>query len=143
PDKAVSLLDTACARVALSQSATPPALEDCKRDIEFADIEMGILGREQAVSGGHEKRLRELQDRKKQAQERLQALQKQWQEEKDLVGQIRDLRGKLEAAAGGNGKAGRVEVATGPQPGEEQLRGELQALQKKLEGRQGETPLVQ
>ena len=36
PDKAVSLLDTACARVALSQSATPPALEDCRREIEHA-----------------------------------------------------------------------------------------------------------
>ncbi len=29
PDKAVSLLDTACARVAVSQHATPPELEDC------------------------------------------------------------------------------------------------------------------
>ena len=46
PDKAVSLLDTACARVALSQSATPPALEDASREIEHLDVEIGILERE-------------------------------------------------------------------------------------------------
>src|SRR6266436_5623894 len=49
PDKSVSLLDTACARVGLAQTATPPALEDCRREIEFADVELGILERETAV----------------------------------------------------------------------------------------------
>src|SRR5262249_4093065 len=53
PDKGVSLLDTACARVALSQSATPAALEDAKRDIQHAEVELGILGREQAVGADH------------------------------------------------------------------------------------------
>ena len=49
PDKAVSLLDTACARVAVSQHATPPEVEDCRHRIEALDTEMEIIGREEAV----------------------------------------------------------------------------------------------
>ena len=49
PDKAVSLLDTACARVAISQHAVPPQLEDCRRTIEALEIELEIIGREEAV----------------------------------------------------------------------------------------------
>ena len=41
PDKAVSLLDTACARVAVSQHATPAEVEDCRRRIEALEIEIG------------------------------------------------------------------------------------------------------
>jgi type VI secretion system protein VasG len=64
PDKSVSLLDTACARVALGQSATPPALEDCRREIEHLDVEIGILERESAVTAGHEQRLQEVNELK-------------------------------------------------------------------------------
>src|SRR5213076_3320573 len=49
PDKAVSLLDTACARVAISQHATPPQLEDCLRSIETLNTELEIIGREEAI----------------------------------------------------------------------------------------------
>ncbi len=49
PDKAVSLLDTACARVAISQHAVPPEVEDCRRRIEALDTELEIIGREEAV----------------------------------------------------------------------------------------------
>ena len=49
PDKAVSLLDTACARVAVSQHATPAELEDCQRRLEALRTESDILGREAAV----------------------------------------------------------------------------------------------
>src|SRR6478672_9335335 len=49
PDKAVSLLDTVCARVAISQHAVPPQLEDCRKTIEALQIERAIIGREEAV----------------------------------------------------------------------------------------------
>ena len=49
PDKAVSLLDTACARVAISQHAVPAQLEDCRRTIEALQTELEIIGREEAV----------------------------------------------------------------------------------------------
>ncbi len=53
PDKAVSLLDTVCARVAISQHAVPPQLEDCRRTIEALQTELGIIGREEAVGVEH------------------------------------------------------------------------------------------
>ncbi len=46
PDKAVSLIDTACARVAISQHATPPALEDCQHRISALESELAIIERE-------------------------------------------------------------------------------------------------
>src|SRR4029077_3306634 len=60
PDKSVSLLDTSCARVGLSQSATPAALEDCRRDLEHLDVEIKELEREKAAGAPHDKRLAEL-----------------------------------------------------------------------------------
>ncbi len=46
PDKAVSLLDTACARVAISQASEPAEVEDCRRRIEGLTTELDIIGRE-------------------------------------------------------------------------------------------------
>ena len=57
PDKAVSVLDTACARVSLAQNATPAALEDAHREIDAADTEIRILEREAASGSAHEERL--------------------------------------------------------------------------------------
>ena len=60
PDKAVSLLDTVCARVALSQSATPPALDDTRREIDFLTSEIDFLEREGRVSAGNPERVADL-----------------------------------------------------------------------------------
>ena len=49
PDKSVSLLDTAAARVAVSQHAVPAAVDDCRRRIQALETELGIIGREAAV----------------------------------------------------------------------------------------------
>src|SRR5262249_14248362 len=92
PDKSVSLLDPVCARVALGQSASPPALEDCRREIEHLDAEIGILEREKAVGAAHDQRLQELTERRDAAQERLTELEKRWTEEKRLCGEIRKRR---------------------------------------------------
>jgi type VI secretion system protein VasG len=124
PDKAVSLLDTACARVGLSQSATPAALEDCVRDLEHLQTEIGILQREQIAGEAHDKRLKELEEQKKTAEERKAQLDKQLTEERKLVKDIQDLRTKIEAA---KGKADS---------------GELVKLRRQLHLLQGETPLV-
>src|ERR1700683_4421547 len=53
PDKAVSVLDTACARLALGQSATPPAIEDCVRQLDDLAVQQRILEREAAVGSAH------------------------------------------------------------------------------------------
>src|SRR5262249_24774347 len=113
PDKSVTLLDTACARVALSQAATPPALEDCKREIQFADTEIGILEREMAGGTKHEDRLHETRERKAAAESRLAALQKRWEEERGRVEEIRALRHKLEAHAAAGSSAEKAKDRLG------------------------------
>ena len=75
PDKSVSLLDTACARVAVSQHATPPEVEDCTRRIEALENELGILEREAAVGIEHDERLGELNDQLAEERERLAVLE--------------------------------------------------------------------
>src|SRR6185437_15149543 len=56
PDKAVSLIDTACARVAISQHATPPTLEDCQRGISALESELAIIEREASIGIDHQQR---------------------------------------------------------------------------------------
>src|SRR5947208_3574350 len=107
PDKSVSLLDTACAKVALGQSATPAALEDCRREIEHLDVELGILEREQAVRAKHDERLTELTEKKQATQETLTALEKRWTEEEKLVDEIQERRGKLSGHAKAAEKDGK------------------------------------
>jgi type VI secretion system protein VasG len=140
PDKSVSLLDTACARVALSQSVRPSALEDCARQIEQAKAEIGILEREQVTGAAHQARLSELREHKQAAEGRLAALARRWEEEKQLVDQIQAAREKLEkhAAATPEQAGDRLTPAQ-----EEQARAELAGLAQQLAGLQGEAPLVQ
>src|SRR5947209_7718819 len=113
PDKSVSLLDTACARIALGQSATPPALEDCRREIEHLDIELGILEREKAVGRDHEERLGEAREQKTAAETRLADLEKRWAREKELVTKIQEVRARLEGDGqpGADGKDGSKKEA--------------------------------
>ncbi len=143
PDKSVSLLDTACAKVGLAQSTTPAAVEDCRREIEFANVEIDILDRESATGAVHEERLKEVRDKKKAAEERLAALEKRWAEEKKLVAEIQKIRDQLEkhhAAARANGKGdGKDRLSEGQ---EAKARADLNRLAIDLKKLQGETPLV-
>jgi type VI secretion system protein VasG len=95
PDKSVSLLDTACARVALGQSATPPALEDCRRTIDQLAVNIGILEREMAAGADHREKLAELKQAKSEAEQRLGSLEARWKAESELVGEIRQIREQL------------------------------------------------
>src|SRR5438552_1746314 len=79
PDKAISLLDTVCARVALSQSATPPALEDTQREIAHLTAEIDFLEREGRVSAGNPERVADLKQQKTTAEARRAALETQLQ----------------------------------------------------------------
>ncbi|MFL5246123.1 MAG: type VI secretion system ATPase TssH [Gemmataceae bacterium] len=129
PDKSVSLLDTACARVALSQSATPPAVEDCRRDIEHLAIEIGILEREGATGADHGLRVTELTEKRLAAEKRLAKLEKQLGEESQLVAELRKLRASLE-----DGKLGAVDKT--------KARQEYDRLLKELVRVQGQEGLV-
>ncbi len=129
PDKSVSLLDTACARVALSQSATPAALEDARREIEHYDVELNMLNREVAEGINHDERLMEINEKKKSAEQRLAALEKQLAEERKLVEEIQKQRVALEKG--------------GLKPEENaKATAELRRLETDLAKIQGEKPLV-
>ncbi|HEX6534363.1 MAG TPA: type VI secretion system ATPase TssH [Gemmatimonadaceae bacterium] len=132
PDKAVSVLDTACARLALGQNATPAAIEDAQRELDDLALQARVLEREAAVGADHSERLATIAARRKATEARLAELMARWTEEKALVGKIRGIREQLEAAAG----------ADRPPEGTESLRQELAKLDAQLEALQGEMPLI-
>src|SRR5271154_2590250 len=96
PDKAVSILDTACARLSLGQNATPPAIEDTTRQIDDFEVQQRILQRESAVGTDHQEKLGEIEEQKTASEEKLKELRERWEKERDLVVQIREIRTKLE-----------------------------------------------
>jgi len=107
PDKAVSVLDTACARLALGQSATPPAIEDSVRQIDDLAVQKRILERESAVGTDHRERLQEIATKSAEIESRLAGLRTRFEKERDLVTTIRDLRAQIEGAVvSGNGNVG-------------------------------------
>jgi type VI secretion system protein VasG len=141
PDKSVSLLDTSCAKVALGQSSTPPAVEDARRVIEQINVEIGILEREQAVGVDHTEELADRKKKKDEGQSRLMALEKRWNEEKKLVGEIQKVRGKLEAHLAAQAPNGKAEDKLKADD-EKKAKTDLAALEKELKTLQGETPLM-
>ncbi len=149
PDKSVSLLDTACARVALSQSSTPAAIDDCHRRIARLETESRVLQREHAVQGLHGDRLEEIEAERTVAAAELSALEARWAEEKRLVDAIRALHEQLAASRtdGGPDEADAqaagdpVDAELSPEQRAE-LRRQLEALVAELKALQGDAPLV-
>ena len=142
PDKSVSVLDTACARVALSQFAIPSPIEDCRRRLDQVEVKMGILKREHAVQAIHEEALSSAEETKSALLDELQALEARWEKEKGLVGEMREVRSQLEAAVapppkGEEAPAALMEAEIGA------LRQRLEGLTTELHAEQGEEPLVQ
>ncbi|BCG82013.1 ClpV1 family T6SS ATPase [Mesorhizobium sp. 113-3-3] len=95
PDKAVSLLDTACARVAVSQHATPAEVEDILRRRQALEVEEGIIGREAAIGIEVADRQARVEAGLAETETALAAAQARWDREKALVAEILDLRAKL------------------------------------------------
>jgi len=128
PDKAVSVLDTACARLALGQGATPPAVEDARRTLDDLAVQERVLTREAAVGSDHSERLANIATERTEVEARLAALQARWEAERTLVSRVRELRETLEGNTAGDGAAA--------------MRRDLDALNTELARTQGETPLV-
>ncbi|MBC8635889.1 type VI secretion system ATPase TssH [Caballeronia sp. EK] len=124
PDKAVSLLDTACARVAVSQQALPPAIDDAKRRIETWTTESEIVAREAALGIDTRERAADVAARLESERARLADLTARWEAERALVGRILAARRSIEAG------------------GESVALPDLKALTDELAQRQGETPLI-
>jgi len=99
PDKAVSVLDTACARLALGQSATPPAIEALQRQLDDLATQKRILELEAAVGADHSERLEQIENQTVTATAELKSLTERYEKEKGLVENLRDLRRQLEGLA--------------------------------------------
>ncbi|TDA46737.1 type VI secretion system ATPase TssH [Burkholderia pyrrocinia] len=100
PDKAISVLDTACAKVALAHSATPAAIDDTKKRIERIDAEIASLEREAAGGAPHDERLGELRGARDTALEQLAKDDARYEAERAIVAEITELRDTLDKARG-------------------------------------------
>ena len=98
PDKAVSVLDTACARLSLGQNSTPPRLEDILRRIDAFEVQKRVLERETKIGGAHAEKLAEIESKIAIAAEERDLLTEQWEKEKALTAKIRALQETLESA---------------------------------------------
>lgn len=131
PDKAVSVLDTACARVALAQSAKPEAIELGEKRMERLDVEIAALQRETVASGNHEAKLKELREARSVLAAELEGQTARWQRELDLAKKIGEMRAALEQKHAADAKA---DLKT--------ERAELDKLVAELKDMQGDAGLV-
>src|SRR5262249_42484097 len=143
-DKSVSLLDTACARVAISQNAVPPAIEDCRRQIDHLEVELGILDREGATGGQHDERMAGVRQALEDTRARLAGLEARWEDGRKRVEEIRSLAQTVEAryleektAGSGNGQPFRPSAELAG------LQDDLTARLEALRAIQGQSPLMQ
>ena len=147
PDKAVSVMDTACARLSLGQNATPPAIEDAMRQVDDLDVQQRVLEREAAVGTDHTERLANIAKQRTEVAARLKTLEERRGKELSLVYRIRDIRTQLEAAvapptAAPAATAGSAGTAAQPATDAAALRAELEKLNAELDALQGDSPLM-
>ncbi|MBC3422588.1 type VI secretion system ATPase TssH [Pseudomonas sp. RW3S2] len=135
PDKSVSLLDTACARVAISLHAVPAEVDDSRRRIEALEVELQIIAREAAIGVATEQRRAQADTLLTEERQRLLELENRWAEEKALVDQLLATRAQLRE------QVGVVDQEVDAQ-GSHALREQLIDLQQRLSTLQGESPLI-
>ncbi len=148
PDKSVSLLDTACARVSLSQSATPSSIENTRRLIEQTETNITSLERENATLGNCEERIKELQVNKILLEATLKEQNEQWEKEKEKVEKIHSLQKQIESdfnaqklSADEQKKEGAPQLLKDSE--RTKIKKNLLKLMEQLTEIQGEQPLIQ
>ena len=155
PDKSVSLLDTACARVAVSLHATPAEVDDSRKRIEALETELGIIAREKAIGIDIGKREADASELLATERARLEGLDARWAQEKALVDELLALRASLRdgtrpVEGTGSKLEAEAEAVSGAQGATDDQREaerasqleQLKAVQQKLTALQGETPLI-
>jgi type VI secretion system protein VasG len=142
PDKAVSVLDTACARLALGQNTTPAAIEDAVRRLDDLAVQARVLEREAALGADHAERLTQIASTRQQTETEWNDLKARWERERDLVTQVREIRGKLEVPAAPQPVEPAPGTAAQPEPDPAELKTRLAELNAELELAQGESPMI-
>jgi type VI secretion system protein VasG len=133
PDKAVSVLDTACARLSLGQNSTPPRLEDVQRRIDSLQVQKRVLDRETKIGADHAERLELIEAETAAAKEEEAVLKEQWEKEKALIEKIRALHESIEKP-----KKEGAEAAQKPTD----ALAELTKLEAELDALQGEKGMM-
>ncbi len=149
PDKSVSLLDTACARVAVSQHAVPAEVDDSQRRIEALTTELEIIERDETAGYDVADRREAVNVAKEAEEARLAELNGRWEAEKKVVEEILDLRAKLraggqevEGTSTAEGEAATEEAPDAQSIDRDALLAELKAKNNELEELQGDSPLI-
>ena len=154
PDKAISLIDTACARINLSQSSTPPALEDAQRELGQLKLACEILQREALTGSDHSTRVTEIEGQIVAVELRLKDLKERWEAERTIVAEVHDLTAKLHglqpateptAPVAGNSQTPPVQTPPSAPATPEQIaqwKTQLKERKLALHALQGESPLV-
>ncbi|MDY7579023.1 type VI secretion system ATPase TssH [Herbaspirillum sp. RTI4] len=136
PDKAISILDTACARVALGQSATPALIDDLIKKEARLKAELHSLEREECVGNQHGARLSELQSLLTDLALELAQYRLRWEQEQALNVKIQSARTDLEQRAA-------TDISTGKRSStDSKLAKTLRKYLEELRTLQGESPLV-
>jgi type VI secretion system protein VasG len=138
PDKAVSLIDTACARVAMSQTAIPAPIDDRRRRIGLIDTELKIVEREMSSGLDHAARRHELNAERLRTSDELKGLEERWEAERAIVAEIDAARGRIEAIPSGDHSGGDKTAGDGG----DAERTKLAELSARLRTLQGEQPLI-
>lgn len=135
PDKAISLLDTACARVAFSLSAPPARVEALRLKLRSLELEQSLLQKEVDVGGDQQVRVESIKKEAETCQEGLKTLEESWQKEHVLVEELREARAKVAEAFDKrlDGESG-IDLAA--------LQQKIKDIELKLKAAQGESPLV-
>ncbi|MBT0963768.1 type VI secretion system ATPase TssH [Denitromonas iodatirespirans] len=133
PDKAVSVLDTACAKVALGQSATPAQIDDAEKRLLRERAELAALEREAASTAAHRQRIAELVTAIAQTEASLTALRDRCAQETELVQRLLTLHQQLER---------RGQTDGGSAADQDEAQAELERLTAQLHALQGESPMV-
>jgi len=136
PDKAVSLLDTASARVAVSQHATPAEVEDRRRRLELLEVELDVARREEAGLYRREGRMPKLEEQIAEAKVAVDEIEAKWESEKAALAEVVAARAALVEA--------RTQETEGDdgKPDEAPLRAKLAEAADALSAAQGDQPMV-
>jgi type VI secretion system protein VasG len=149
PDKSVSVLDTTCARIALSQSATPAAVEDARRRHRALEISLEVFEREARAGAENAEKIAATQKQLDAAGIDLRTIEARWQQEKDLAAKVLELRRRLtgessglEEAATPQAESDAAAAAAKLEENRPRLVAELRGLESQLEKLQSESPLI-
>jgi len=141
PDKAISVLDTACAKVALGQSATPALIDEADKRLLREKAELAALEREAASGAWHETRIAELKEHVAAIESDLTIFKARFDDEKALVNRILELRNQLESGEGGASEA-KPKAKGAKKPVATTGNDELDKALSRLRELQGESPMV-